>query len=215
VEVTSVIKTLSKKGQIYFVSTYFTAINFLSPPMEVPVVSSASKLVNLDFGMRSIVEQLMSVERVKNLVVMVECGGCNSTIVSGRCPYIGCNVDRNYEFTFKATFEVLCNDNFASLVSLVEEDILVILNCPSDAWKSIKKEATLLGKICLKDSQTLQKIASAAVATSSYVCIRARRMLGETSNMDEEIKLFCLKAWRLETRELNIMYEQLLSQYSQ
>ena len=212
VEVTSVIKTISRKGQTYFQSSYFTTVNFISPPSHshCGLHRTSLNLLNPRAWNGNMVELLMSVERVLSMTVLVECGGCNSAIVSGRCSYIGCNVDRSYEFTFKATFEMLSDETCATLVTLAEEDIIAILNCAADVWTNIKKEATMSGKITLKDNHALQQTVCSAVATASYVCIRARRLTGEFQTVHKQIKLFCLKAWRLKNTQLNHVFEQLL-----
>lgn len=213
VEVTSVLKTVSRKGQTYFQSSYFTTVNFISSLQHSHDVHRSSlNLLNSSIWNGNMAELLMSVERVLSMTVLVECGGCNSTIVNGRCSYIGCNVDRNHEFTFKATFEMLSDETYATLVSLAEDDITAILNCADDVWENVKKEATILGKICLKDNQTLHQIVCSAMATASYVCVRARRLTGGFQAGDRQIKLFCLKAWRLNTRQINHIFEQLLEQ---
>jgi len=211
VEVTSVLKTVSRKGQTYFQSSYFTAVNFISSlHYSHDVNRSSLNLLNSSIWNGNMAELLMSVERVLSMTVLVECGGCNSPIVNGRCSYIGCNVDRNHEFTFKATFEMLSDGTCATLVSLAEDDITMILNCEDDVWENVRKEATMLGKICLKDNRTLQQIVCSCVATASYVCVRARRLTGGLQALDRQIKLFCLKAWRLKNRQINNTLEQLL-----
>jgi len=212
VEVTSVIKTVSKKGQTYFHSTHFTSINFLSTIEHIDESAqpfSLSSLQNPCIGISGMVELLVSLEKVVSLVVMVECGGCNSTIVNGRCSYIGCNVAPNHDFTFKATFEILSVDTFATLVSLVEEDIKTILNCSTDDWKKVKEEATLTGKTSLKGSLLLPQVTASALATADSFCLRARRFTGQVTDR-QPVKLFCLKAWRLQTMQINYLFEQIL-----
>lgn len=209
VEVTSAIKTISKKGLTYFRSTHFTTIGFIASMEHSDETYNSFSLTSLQHpGSSSMVELLVSLEKVVSLVVMVECGGCNSSIANGRCSYVGCNVAQNYEFTFKATFEVLSVDTFATVVSLAEEDIKTILNCSEDDWEKVKAEATISGRSSMKCSQLLCQVAAAGLATADSCCLRARRFTGqETARL---VKMFCLKAWRLQTRQLNCLYEQLL-----
>ena len=62
------------------------------------------------------------------------------------------------------------------------------------------------GRLTLPSSPLLAELATTAATTAHYFCLSARRMVKK----GEQVKLFCLKAWRLTSLQLNSLLEELL-----
>ena len=148
----SVVKILSKSKNPYFIITPMTNIS--------PVFGDTKEVNNHDddndtftlvsVAINNVVDAVVSVERVTSLVVSVSCGGCGSPVVSSECSYVGCSVVRMLEYSVRATLLVTCADKLLTLVTTSEEDLMMILNCSSDQWDTIRTEVNKVGRITMK-----------------------------------------------------------------
>ena len=119
-EIFSVVKVMSKKHNPYLISTVMTS--------AVPVLTDSSSDVThsggdgcspesmtLDLvltnqmihfpgamrGLPSLLDTPALVEAVLSISVGVACGGCGSSVMAGRCSYVGCGVINSFEYSVR------------------------------------------------------------------------------------------------------------------
>ena len=126
---------------------------------------------------------------------------------------------------------LLCGDRLVTGVVTNEDDIKHVLDCTEEQWEEVKcqarSEGTLhpitylgcknehtmsnfhyvfvLGKVSLKHCPQLQKLCDKVTQVAGY-CSMKGRMINNRG-----VTLFCVKAGRPSTLQLNSIYEQLLN----
>ena len=212
-EIQSIVKITSKKNNPYFISTPFT--NF------VPIEDDED---NNEEG-SDFIDTIVSVEAVTSCVVAVACGGCGSGVVHGHCSYIGCGVRDMMDHSVRLVTSLLCGDKMVTGVASNEEDVIALLGCSRHDWDEVKTQAMTEGRLTVKSCPLLSRLVSNVTSQAGYCCVKgrlvdSRDVKRKMNDFNEEGRermfdstdatLFCLKAWRPSTCELNILYEQML-----
>ena len=215
-EIQSIVKITSKKNNPYFISTPFT--NF------VPIMNEDDE-DNTDAG-SDIIDTIVSVESVTSCVVGVACGGCGSSVTQGLCSYVGCGVVGREEHSVRLVASLLCGDKMVTGVASSEEDVLALLACSRQDWGEVRTQAMVEGRLTVKSCPLLSRLVSDVISQAGYCCVKGRlvdskdvrRRLADSKEVikermfdSTEATLFCLKAWRPSTCELNLLYEQMLN----
>ena len=173
-----------------------------------------------------IIDTIVSVESVTSCVVGVACGGCGSSVTQGHCSYVGCGVVGRVEHSVRLVASLLCGDKMVTGVASNEEDVLALMACSREDWEEVRNQAMVEGRLTVKSCPLLSRLVSEVTSQAGYCCVKGRlvdskdvrRRLADSKEVikdrmfdSTEATLFCLKAWRPSTCELNLLYEQMLN----